>query len=136
MKTSILALLLGGFALPALADMAVIAHPGNGLAALSEREARDIFLGRTRLFPNQRFALPLDQASPLRAEFYQRLTGRPIEQIDAYWARLLFTGQSSPPPQLPDDAAVLRTVRENQDALGYIDAAHVDATVRVLLMLR
>lgn len=117
------------------ADVAVIVHSRNTLALQGPRQVQDIFLGRTRTYPDGRFALPIDQSSPLRQNFYQLLTKRPLEQIDAYWARLLFTGQASPPLRVPDDAAVLQTVRENEGAIGYVDPARVDETVRVLLLL-
>lgn len=119
----------------AQAQVAVIANPHNTAATLTAKQVQDIFLGRTRTFPDGRFALPIDQSSTLRAEFYRKLTDRPIEQINAYWARILFTGQASPPLQLPDSAAVLKTVRENEGAIGYVDTARLDSTVRVLLLL-
>jgi len=118
------------------ADVAVIVHAKNPITTLAPHEVQDIFLGRTRTFPDGRYAVPLDQSSPLRAEFYQTLTARPLEQINAYWARLMFTGQAMPPARLPDDAAVLKSVRENETAIGYIDAAHLDNTVRQLLLLK
>lgn len=120
----------------ARAEVAVIANPKNILDAPTRQQVQDIFLGRTRTFPNGKFALPIDQTSPLRAEFYRLLTGRPIEQINAYWARIIFTGQASPPLRVPDDSAVLKIVRENEDAIGYVDKAHVDKTVHVLLLLK
>lgn len=134
MKPLLIAL-LALFAAPAAADLAVVAHPKSALGALTPRQAQDLFLGRTRMLPNNHAATPIDQASPLRADFYQKLTGRPLEQIDAYWARLTFTGQASPPQRVADDQAVLQGVRENQDAIGYIDADHADPSVRVLLRL-
>jgi len=121
---------------PAPADVAVIVNAKNTVAAMARREVQDIFLGRTRTFPDGRFAVAIDQSSLLRAEFYQTLTARPVEQIDAYWARLLFTGQASPPLRLPDDAAVLKTVRENEGAIGYVDPRRVDHSVRLLLQLK
>jgi ABC-type phosphate transport system substrate-binding protein len=131
----LLALLLF-LALSAHAEVAVIANPKNALAALTRQEVQDIFMGRTRTFPSGKFALPIDQSSPLRAEFYQLLTGRPVEQINAYWARIMFTGQASPPLQVPDDSAVLKTVQENEGAIGYVDKAQADKTVHVLLLLQ
>lgn len=119
----------------ARADLAVIVHARNPVAALSPREVQDIFLGRARTFADGRSAEPLDQ-SERRAEFYQTLTARPIEQINAYWARLVFTGQASPPRPLPDDAAVLKAVGEHEGAIGYIDPARADPTVRVILRLK
>lgn len=118
-----------------LADISVIGNLRNNLESLSVRQVQDIFLGRTRTFPNGKFALPIDQNSPLRGEFYRSLTGRGIEQINAYWARLMFTAQASPPQLLPDDAAILLTVGQNEGAIGFVDSAHADKTVRVLLTL-
>ena len=120
----------------AQADVAVIVNAKNTVAATAPREVQDIFLGRVRTFPDGRFAVAIDQSSPLRAEFYQALTARPVEQINAYWARLLFTGQASPPMRLPDDDAVLKAVRENEGAIGYVDPVRVDKTVRLLLRLK
>lgn len=117
------------------AEVAVIANQRNSVESLTPKQVQDIFLGRTRTFPDGRYALPIDQSSALRAEFYQKLTDRPIEQINAFWARIMFTGQASPPLQLPDDAAVLKTVRENEGAIGYVEKSHLDKTVRVLLLL-
>ena len=119
----------------AQADIAVIVHPKNPLQTPSREQVRDLFLGRTRVFPNGKFAIPIDQSSPLRAQFYQLLTARPIEQINAYWARIIFTGQGSPPLQMPDDAAVLQTVRENEGAIGYIRFIRLDKSVRMLFKL-
>ncbi len=131
----LIALLLVVFMPSAQAELAIIVHINNKVASLTAKEVQDIFLGRSRTFPHGKFALPIDQSSSLRAEFYQKLTGRPVEQINAYWARIMFTGQASPPQQLPDDKAVLQTVRENEGAIGYIDTAQVDKTIRVVLRL-
>ncbi|MFZ2449261.1 MAG: hypothetical protein WAW36_01930 [Methylovulum miyakonense] len=129
--------LLSAMAMPvAQADVAVIAHIKSNFSSLTAKQVQDIFMGRTRIFPNGKFALPIDQSSPLRAEFYEELTGRPVEQINAYWARIMFTGQASPPQRLPDDEAVLQTVRENEGAIGYIDKTRVDGTIRVLLLVQ
>ncbi|MDD5581451.1 MAG: hypothetical protein PHY16_19570 [Methylobacter sp.] len=135
MRNLLISLLLAMCMPSAQAELVVIAHFKNSIVGLTAKQVQDLFLGRERTFPNGKFALPIDQSSPLRAEFYEKLTGRPVEQINAYWARIMFTGQASPPQQLPDDKAVLQTVRENEGAIGYIDKTRVDNTVRVLLLL-
>ena len=133
MKHFILLLLLLSSAL-VKAELAVIVNKNNS-DNLTSKQVQDLFLGRTRTFPNGNIALPIDQAL-LRADFYQQLTQKPIEQINAYWARILFTGQASPPQQLNDDQAALQTVQENKAAISYIEKAHVNANVRVLLILK
>ncbi|WP_064026055.1 MULTISPECIES: hypothetical protein [Methylomonas] len=135
MRNRLISLLLVLYMPLAQAELAVIAHINNNIDSLTAQQVQDIFMGRVRTFPNGKFALPMDQSSSLRAEFYEKLTGRPVEQINAYWARIMFTGQASPPQQLPDDKAVMQTVRENEGAIGYIDKTRVDKTVRVLLLL-
>lgn len=135
MRNFLIPLLLVLFMLPAQAELVVIVHIKNNIDSLTAKQVQEIFLGHTRIFPNGKFALPIDQSSRVRTEFYEKLTARPIEQINAYWARIMFTGQASPPQQLPDDAAVLQTVRENEGAIGYIDKTRMDRTVRALLLL-
>lgn len=120
----------------ARAEVAVIVHPNNTAASAKLRDVQDIFMGRVRAFPDERYTVPIDQPPPLRAEFYQLLTSRSLAQINAYWAQLLFTGQNSPPLQLPNDQAVLKMVRENEGAIGYVHPAAVDRSVRLLLLLK
>jgi ABC-type phosphate transport system substrate-binding protein len=131
----LISLLLVMFMPSARAELAIIVHINNKVDSLTAKQVQDIFMGRSRTFPNDKYALPIDQSSPLRAEFYQKLTGRPVEQVNAYWARIMFTGQASPPQQLPDDKTILQTVRENEGAIGYIDSEQVDKTIRVVLRL-
>ena len=103
---------------------------------MTRKEVKDVFMGRTRLLPNGSFALPVDQHG-LRSDFYQALTNRPIEQINAYWARIMFSGQASPPMKLPDSQAVVNVVTENKGAIGYVDQKQVDeALIKVLLILQ
>lgn len=135
MKTFLIALLLCVLIPEVRAEILVIGHVKNSVETLTAKQVQDIYLGRSRILPNGKFALPIDQPSPLRAEFYEKLTGRPVEQINAYWARIMFTGQASPPQQLPGDEAVMQTVRENEGAIGYIDKTSIDQTVRILLEL-
>jgi ABC-type phosphate transport system substrate-binding protein len=122
------------FATLAQAEIVVIGNLKNNLQSLNSIQVEDIFMGRTRSLPNGRVAIPVDQSN-LRPEFYQKLTARPIEQINAYWARIMFTGQTSPPMILADDNAVLTIVNENRDAIGYIDKKNVDSRVRILLII-
>lgn len=123
------------FSLQVRAEIAVIGNLNSPVISLSKQEVQDIFMGRTRSLPNGNFALPLD-FQELRTDFYTKLTARPIEQINAYWARIMFSGQASPPVTLPDEMAVLKTVSENKSAIAYVDSKRVNPKlVRVLLIL-
>jgi ABC-type phosphate transport system substrate-binding protein len=128
MKTRLVAILLMTFAICSQAEIVLIGNKNN-LLAFDSTLLEDIFLGHTDTLSNDRTILPLDHAS-LHTEFYQKLTSKPIEQIDAYWARILFTGQA-----LPDDQAVLSAVSNNKDTIGYIDKKYLNDNVRVLYLL-
>ena len=55
--------------------------------------------------------------------------------MKAYWSKLVFTGKGTPPAELANEAAVLSHVAANPDAIGYVDAASVDGSVKVVLTI-
>lgn len=118
-------------------DLVVIVNPASGVRTLSRDEAANIFLGRLRRLPSGLPAMPIDIAeeSVERARFYRWLVDKDLPQIDAYWSRLIYSGQTSPPLRVPDPATAVRLVAGNPNAIAYVDAAQVDAQVRVVLRL-
>jgi ABC-type phosphate transport system substrate-binding protein len=116
-------------------DVVVISNSKNQTQALDSSQIQDIYMGRKHAFPDGKMALPIDQAL-LRSGFYEKLTTRPIAQINAYWARIMFSGQASPPMILPDDQAVIKVVTENAGAMGYINKSSLSKNVHVLLILK
>ena len=119
------------------ADILVIANPQSDVAALSRQQVVDIYMGRTSSFPNGRTAIAFDLKGeqPLRTTFYQQLVGKSVAQINAYWARLLFTGSATPPLALKDSAMMLHMVQENRDAIGYVDSAEATGKMKVMFRL-
>jgi hypothetical protein len=72
------------------------------------------------------------ESAPIRAEFYKKATGRDAAQIKALWSRLVFSGKAQPPKELADSAAVKKAVAADPKAVGYIEKAAVDGSVKVL----
>ncbi|PLX92627.1 MAG: hypothetical protein C0620_09165 [Desulfuromonas sp.] len=116
----------------------MIIHPDNPVETLSQRQVIDIFMGREVRFPNGATAIPVDQApnSPVRERYYQQLIGKSIAQINAYWARLLFTGRATPPRVLGSNEAVMDTVLNNRDVIAYIDRADLTDQVKIIYTLQ
>ena len=81
--------------------------------------------------------MPLDQSinSESREVFYKSLTGKSISQVNAYWAKLIFTGRASPPRVMPDVETTLKIVRQNKDAIAYLFRKDIDDTVKVVTAL-
>lgn len=115
-------------------ELVVIVNPTNQTTELSHRQLVNLYMGRTQNYPDGTLALPVDQApdSAARQAFYERLVGKSVAEVNAYWAKLLFTGRASPPRSLTDSETVLRVVRENRDAIGYIESEYLDDTVKVV----
>ncbi len=120
------------------ADIYVVVQAANPTRALTQKEATDLFMGRTRAFANGDFALPFDlpRDSATRAAFYLALTGMSPAQVNSYWSRLMFTGQTMPPQALPAEAAMVDIVKRNPSAIGYLSTEPTDKGLRILLVLK
>jgi ABC-type phosphate transport system substrate-binding protein len=118
-------------------SIVVIVNPASGVDRLSREEVIDIFLGRFRKLPSGRAALPIDvETADERARFYQLLVKKSPAEISSYWARLVFSGQTSPPFLVPDSKTAVELVRSNLNAIAYVDRASVDSRVKVVLEIR
>ncbi|MBL8475888.1 MAG: hypothetical protein JNK71_07400 [Methyloversatilis sp.] len=114
--------------------IAVIVNPDSGIDSISREEVSHLFLGRIKHLLPGTPALVIDTV-PLRQAFYQSLVRRGIPEIDAYWARLRFSGRTQPPLQIEDAAVVIERVARDRNAIGYISGAVVDSRVKTVLRL-
>lgn len=117
--------------------LVVIVNPASGVERLSHDEAVNIFMGRYRKLPSGLVAYPIDigTQSTERKQFYQLLVEKNLSEIDAYWARLVFSGQTSPPLQAPDSRTAVLLVAGNRNAIAYVSPEAVDDKVRVVFEL-
>jgi ABC-type phosphate transport system substrate-binding protein len=117
-------------------DMVVIVNPRSHIRSLTRDQVIDIFMGRFRQLPNGATALPIDVADPVvRQTFYQGLVHESLAQIGSYWARLVFSGEASPPFQAPNTRTALELVAANPDAIAYCYRSAVTRGVKVVLDL-
>ena len=133
-KPTVFLLLFLCSATTSMADTLIVVNKENETTALTRGQIVDLYMGRYNTFPNNEAAFPLDQPadSEIRAEFYKKLTKKRVAEINAYWARLLFSGRATPPRVLPDSSAVKKAVSMNKGAIGYIDSAELDESVKVV----
>ena len=134
MRTRALFLFLAGLLLSfyVQAEIVVVVHPESSIQQLTARQISDLYLGRTRGLITI-FEQPND--SKERENFFRSLNGMSLQQINAYWARLRFSGEVLPPVALANSRSVLDAVSRNRNALGYIGAHDVTSAVRVVLRL-
>ena len=133
-RSSIVAmgLLLSALPLTSVAELAVIVNPSLGLESLSQGDVSNIFLGKKKAFPNGKPAVVISvQAdNPIKEEFDKKALKKNPNQMEAYWAQLVFTGRATPPDEFPDEATIKKLVADNPNMIGVISGSNVDASVK------
>ena len=115
-------------------DVVAVVSSKNSVTSLTTAQVADIFLGKSSRFPDGSQAMPIDQPedSPARDRFYAQVTGKSAAQVKAYWSKIIFTGRGQPPVQASNGAEVKKMIAQNPSAIGYIEPALVDDSVRVV----
>jgi ABC-type phosphate transport system substrate-binding protein len=120
------------------AGVVVVVNPRSGVERLSRDDVINIFMGRFRQLPNGLAANPVDlpATEQAKSEFYRLLVGKDMDQIAAYWSRLVFTGRTAPPLQAGSVEELIRYVVANPGAVGYLESGDVDRRVKAVLELK
>ena len=119
----------------ACAQIAVIVSAKSPATGLNKEQTAALFLGKSTQLPGAGAPVLVDQgeASDVRKNFYGKVADKTPAQVKAIWARLVFSGKSSPPKEVPNSAEVKKLIAGNPDAVGYIEKSAVDSSVKVLL---
>ncbi|MBF0138310.1 MAG: hypothetical protein H7833_05890 [Magnetococcus sp. DMHC-1] len=118
-------------------DLVVVVNLDNPNPRLSHDQVSDLYLGRTRTFPNGMYAYVIDRErdSQMRNRFFRLINGMHLNQVNTYWARLTFSGQVLPPVKKNNNLEVLQSVQGNPSGIGYIDGDALVPSVREVLRL-
>lgn len=124
----VIATVLSTIAYPASAELVIVVNPQNQATRMTSAQASQFFLGGSVLFT------PLEQPSdaPIRAEFYKKVLEKEASQVQAVWARIVFTGKGKPPKEYKSSADIKKAISENVNAIGYIEKSAVDDSVKVI----
>lgn len=130
---SLIGLFLVVATVAAQAELAVIVHPSNG-TSLSKDDITRIFLGKNRSFPGGGEAVPISFAfaSKESEEFSSSVLGKTPKQLKAYWAKMIFTGQGTPPKEMDTAAQILDLVSKNPSLIGFVPAGSESGGVKVV----
>lgn len=126
-----------GFCACAQAELVVIANPKSGVERLTRDDVVNIYLGRYRRLASGIAAEPLDQTTDAesRAQFYRKLVGKSQTEINAYWARLVFSGKTQPPLVVNSVDDAYQMVIARPGALAYVERSRVDKRVLIVYEL-
>lgn len=115
-------------------DFVVVANPQAGIYKMSKDDVINVYMGRNRKLASGINAQPIDLESPLaeKANFYSVMVNKELPEISSYWARLMFSGQGSPPKQVMTTEQALEIVSNVKGAIAYIDRKKIDKRVKIV----
>jgi hypothetical protein len=115
-------------------DLVVVVSARTAVDQLSQDDVINIFMGRYRRLPGGAAAFPIDQAADdaMKASFYQRLVNKNLNDINAYWSRLVFSGKAAPPLKTSSQAEVFKHLASTPGAIAYLDRVQVDGRFKVV----
>lgn len=118
----------------ACAELVLVTSPKTGVEQLTRDHVINIYLGRFQRLASGRTAEPIDMPgdSGSRALFYRKLVGKSLAEINAYWARLIFSGKMQPPRTADSVDAALQRVLERPGAVAYVERSRADRRFVVL----
>lgn len=113
------------------AELVLVAHPALSVSSLPQSQVSRLFFGQTEQLPNGSKAVPLDVSGPSKDQFAQQVLKKSPEQVEKYWARMIFTGKAKPPREVKP-GEVKGVVAATPGAISYLDRSQVDGSVKVL----
>jgi ABC-type phosphate transport system substrate-binding protein len=118
--------------LPALA---IIVHPSNPVADLSEQRLRAYFLFETQTWPHGRKVTVVlrEKGQPERTEAIRLVCGMSEPDYERHLLFQSFKGELGPGPRsIRTAASMIRFVFNVPGAIGYVYADEVDPSIKVL----
>jgi len=120
-------------------EVDLVVNKANGIAALSLREARRIFMGDRSTWPNGKRIILLmrspDQSE--RAVILRKVYNMSEADYTKYFLQAAFTGRIQMPPKNIGSAAQMKQVlAADPRTIGYLKKDDIDDTVKVVLALR
>lgn len=114
-------------------SLVVVVPKGSTIDNLTEDDIANIFLARTKYYPNGERSIPIElKRGKQRDEFYQLIAGKNTKQLMAYWTTLVFTGKGRPPKSYNELDALLEQLPSEVSYITYLDSEQVTDNMKVV----
>lgn len=124
-------LLLLGSPRAQAADFIVVVHPENPTKALTTSEAKRIFLGKRKTWPDgSPITIIMNTNDEIHAIFTRTLLDKSPTQLSVYWKKILYSGTGMLPLSVRDDEAAKSYIGFHKYAIGYIALDSLDKQVK------
>lgn len=115
-------------------DFIVITGIDSPIPRLTAYQINSIFMDKSReIYGVQVQPLDLSPWTDAKEAFYLTILKKNSSQLNAYWARKLFTGRGKPPRHFSDVKSMYHFMQENPSSIAYISPEQLDeARVKVI----
>lgn len=106
---------------------------------LTKSKVRMLYRGKVKYLQGNKVELSdWSQSNPIRNEFYQVLLGKNIAQMNAYWARLSFSGKARPPKEISPDTIkmLLDWASKKGSRIGYAPLDSLPENANILYIVK
>ncbi|WP_117235105.1 hypothetical protein [Vibrio maerlii] len=119
----------------ALADIHVIVNSEMPIEQVSQSKLKNLYLGKTNQIDGTFVSGLIDREGDTKAIFYKTLTGLSLGQVNAYWARLRFSGRKKAPIEIGSQERLEALLIENEHVIGYSVLKPQTKNLKVILTL-
>lgn len=120
---------------PSLADIYIVVNEQSQIEQISQEQIAALYLGRKRTMESQKIII-LERGDQERSVFFNRIINMSLSQVNAYWAKLRFSGRVRMPEQVATDDELFARLKRNSAMLGYSMRPPTIAGVKVILTIK
>lgn len=129
-----LSLLLLLFTPYSVAGLFVVVSEQSQINRFEVDDIADVYLGRTKVLDSLYINQVIDRKGEVRRRFFMNVTQMRESQVNAYWAKLKFSGSMRAPEQVESDSHVFEKLLANPQAVGYTaERPAIDSGIKVVL---
>ncbi|MDM8522409.1 hypothetical protein QUF80_03475 [Desulfococcaceae bacterium HSG8] len=104
-------------------DVLIIANKDVPETILSQKEVREIFLGkRVQWSDNSRIRFVVISNPELHSMFLKKYVRLPHVEWEIYWKRIVFTGRGMPPETINSETEMVEFISKKHGAVGYVSS--------------
>lgn len=117
----------------ALAAAVLVANPSVPVDELSHGDVQKVYLGKKGNWSDgSRIVLSMLKGGDVSAEFLKTNVKKSQKQFGTFWKKAVFSGTGEMPADFDTEADLLMFVSRTPGAVGYVDEANVNDTVKVI----
>ncbi len=114
-------------------DILIICNKNVSQDVMSRDEVQQIFLGRkTRWTDDQKISFAVMKSGDIHQEFLKKMLDKTPSQYEAFWKKLIFSGQGKAPVSFNTPEEILSYVAATPGAVSYVPPNLSYETIKVV----